>query len=272
MPEGPEIRLAAERLSRSIKGKTAVEVWFAFDRLKRWEEKLSGRRIRAVEPRGKAMLVRFAGGFNLYSHNQLYGRWHVTKNGTRPRTHRQLRVAIHTHDASALLYSASEIEVLRDRELASHPYLTRLGADVLDRAVQPATVRRLLEDSRFARRRLGGLLLDQGFLGGIGNYLRSEILFAAGIDPARRPCDLDEDEKAAFARAALFISRRAYRTRGVTNAPATVRELRARGIPRRDYRHYVFGRDDEPCYVCSAEIEKLQVAGRRLYACRRCQK
>jgi endonuclease-8 len=271
MPEGPEIRLAADRLARSIKGKIAVQVWFAFDRLKRWEKNLSGRRIRAVEPRGKAMLVRFAGDVSLYSHNQLYGRWYVTKNGKRPRTLRQLRVAIDTRDASALLYSASEIEVLRDRELASHPYLARLGADVLDRAVQPATVRRRLDDPRFARRRLGGLLLDQAFLGGIGNYLRSEILFAAGIDPARRPCDLDDDEKAAFARAALNISRRAYRTRGVTNAPAIVRELKARRIPRRDHRHYVFGRDDEPCYVCSSDVEKLQVAGRRLYRCRRCQ-
>jgi endonuclease-8 len=271
MPEGPEIRLAADRLARSIAEKTAVDVWFAFDRLKRWGKSLSGRRIRAVEPRGKAMLVRFAGGVNLYSHNQLYGRWYVTKNGARPRTHRQLRVAIHTRDASALLYSASEIEVLRDRELAAHPYLARLGADVLDRAVRPADVRRRLDDPRFARRRLGGLLLDQGFLGGIGNYLRSEILFAAGIDPARRPCDLDDGEKASFARAALTISRRAYRTHGVTNAPGIVRELKSRRVPRRDYRHYVFGRDGEPCHVCSTGIEKLQVAGRRLYACRRCQ-
>jgi endonuclease-8 len=161
--------------------------------------------------------------------------------------------------------------VLRDRELASHPYLARLGADVLDRAVRPATVRRRLDDPRFARRRLGGLLLDQAFLGGIGNYLRSEILFVAGIDPARRPCDLDDQEKAAFARAALHVSRRAYRTRGVTNGPSIVRELKRRNLARQDYRHYVFGRDNQPCHLCSTEVEKLQVAGRRLYACRGCQ-
>ncbi len=272
MPEGPEIRLAADRIACAIEGQTAVEVRFAFDRLKRWERRLTGRRIRAVEARGKAMLVRFGGGLNLYSHNQLYGRWYVTKNGARPRTGRQLRVAIHTRDASALRYSASDIEVLRDAGLDSHPYLARLGADVLDRAVNPSAVRRRLDDPLFARRRLGGLLLDQGFLGGIGNYLRSEILFVAGLDPARRPCDLGDAEKTALARAALTISRRAYRTRGVTNAPAIVRKLKARKRARRDYRHFVFGREGKPCHVCESRVEKLQVAGRRLYACTSCQR
>ncbi len=188
-----------------------------------------------------------------------------------PRTRRRLRVAIHTRDASALLYSASEIDVLSDRQLKAHPYLARLGVDVLDKAVTPSVVRSRLDDARFARRGLGGLLLDQRFLGGIGNYLRSEILFVACIDPSRRPCDLGASEKVAFARAALGISRRAYRTRGITNAPVTVSRLRKAGLRRSEYRHFVFGRDGKPCYVCETPIEKLQIAGRRLYACRTCQ-
>jgi endonuclease-8 len=272
MPEGPEIRRAADRVAEALAGRVASRVWFAFDHLAGWERKLTGRRVRGVQARGKAMLVRFEGGLNLYSHNQLYGRWYVTKNGAQPRTRRQLRVAIHTRDASALLYSASEIDVLRDRELGSHPYLARLDADVLDRAVTPSIVRRRMDDPRFARRRLAGLLLDQGFLGGIGNYLRSEILFVAGIDPARRPCDLDGGERAAFARAALHISRRAYRTRGITNAPSIVRKLRASRRPRREYRHFVFGREGEACHRCGTEIAKLQAAGRRIYVCRTCQR
>jgi endonuclease-8 len=69
------------------------EVWFAFDDLKRWESRLSGRRIRAVEPRGKAMPVPFSGGVNLYSHNQLYGHWYVTVKGAWLRTNRQLHAA-----------------------------------------------------------------------------------------------------------------------------------------------------------------------------------
>jgi endonuclease-8 len=264
MPEGPEIRLAAERVARVLEGRKIERAWFAFDRLKPWGRRLRGRSVHEVQPRGKALLVRFEGEVNLYSHNQLYGRWYVRKAGETPRTGRQLRVELRTAESSAMLYSASEIEVLRDTELASHPYLGRLGPDVLDPAVKPSDVLRRMEQQTFRRRGLGGLLLDQGFLGGVGNYLRSEILFVAGIDPSRRPADLEPSEKNAFARAALSVSRRAYRTRGITNDPAIVRRLREAGLPRRAYRHFVFGRDGAACHRCSAEVRKLRIAGRRL--------
>lgn len=271
MPEGPEIRREADRIAAVLEGRTARRVRFAFDALRPWERRLRGREVRAVEPRGKALLTRFAGGVNIYSHNQLYGRWYVTKPGAEPRTNRSLRVELHTDDGSAWLYSASEIEVLRDRDLDDHPYLAKLGPDVLDRSVRPGDVRRRFDDPRFARRGLGGLLLDQAFLGGVGNYLRSEILWVAGLDPTRRPVDLDDDERGALSRAALSISRRAYRTRGVTADAERVKRLRARGLPRRAFRHFVFGLDGEPCPRCESVIERLDVAGRRLYACPTCQ-
>ena len=92
MPEGPEIRLAADSLSEVLARKTASDVWFAFDRLKRWESRLSGRRIRRVEPRGKAFLVRFEHGPAIYAHQQLFGTWHVVPTRHRaPKTDRTLR-------------------------------------------------------------------------------------------------------------------------------------------------------------------------------------
>lgn len=271
MPEGPEIRLAAEKIARPLAGKVVDEAWFAFPRLQRHRRQLEGQRVRSVEPRGKAMLIRFAGGLNLYSHNQLYGRWYVTAAGELPKTQRQLRVALSTEEHSALLYSASDIELLRDDELDDHPYLARLGPDVLDRKVTAAKVRRRLDDPRFSGRSFGALLLDQGFLGGIGNYLRSEILFAAGIDPSRRPADLDADERKRFASTALSISRRSLKTRGVTNDPSIVRELKAVGVGRSQYRHFVFAREGKPCYRCGSDIDRIQVASRRLYRCPDCQ-
>ena len=50
-----------------------------------------------------------------------------------------------------------------------------------------------------------------------------------------------------------------------------VRRMRAEGFRRREYRHFVFDRDGEPCHRCETEIEKVQVAGRRLYYCPECQ-
>ena len=143
----------------------------------------------AVEPRGKAMLIRFDNGLNIYSHNQLYGKWMVRRARSYPDTNRQLRLALHTAQKSALLYSASDIEVLPDEALGAHPFLRRIGPDVLDADVSPSQITQRLQDKAFYRRQLAILLLDQHFLCGLGNYLRSEILFDAGIYPTCRPTD-----------------------------------------------------------------------------------
>ena len=272
MPEGPEIRRAADRIAEAIEGEVVDEAYFAFDVLKPWQAALRGKRVRRVEPRGKALLIRFEDGPTMYSHNQLYGRWFIRQRGILPQTRRQLRAAIHTRHVSALLYSASEIAMLDDDGLAAHPYLRRLGLDLLAEGTTSSQVRGRLEDSRFHRRMLGGLLLDQGFLGGVGNYLRSEILYYAGIDPDRRPLDLNPDERVRFARAALTVTRRAYRTRGITRESRYAERKRRQGKRRWEYRHYVFGRAGLDCPRCGATIIKRTVAGRRLYACPSCQR
>ena len=169
MPEGPEIRLAADEIAAAIAGRTATEVFFAFDQLKTYEGLLAGQPIQAVESRGKAILIRFANGWNIYSHNQLYGKWLIRPAYDYPNTNRQLRLAIHNQYQSALLYSASDIEVLPDDGLDTHPFLSKLGPDLLDDSVTVAQVVRRFNDPRFRRRKFTSLLLDQSFLAGLGN-------------------------------------------------------------------------------------------------------
>ncbi|MCK5943579.1 MAG: endonuclease VIII, partial [Planctomycetes bacterium] len=254
MPEGPEIRQQADRIARALCGKRAEQVWFAFARLGEFADLLRGREVVAVESRGKALLTRFDGGWNVYSHNQLYGRWYVMGRGRLPKTGRQLRFAVHTDTHSALLYSASEIEVLADEELASHAFLSKLGPDVLSANVRPATVRRRLRDARFAGRSLGVLLLDQSFVSGVGNYLRSEILFVAGLRAEVRPKQLGDGQVEALADAIVTIARRSYRSNGITNDPDDNRRLEAEGVPRRERRHFVFGRAGRGCWRCGEEV------------------
>ncbi len=271
MPEGPEVRRDADRVGAAIIGREAERVVFGLRRLKKHERTLRGRLVEDVEARGKALLTRFAGGWIVYSHNQLYGRWMVRPAGELPRTNRQLRFAVHTGEQSALLYSASAIEVLRAEQLPTHPFLARLGPDVLDPALRPGQIARRLASPRFRGRRLGALLLDQGFLAGLGNYLRCEILFEARLHPALRALDCDAGELRRLARAVRTIARRAYVHRGVTITRERVRALRALGRPRRDWRFAVFARGGRPCFACGAPIERLRDAGRRAYLCPTCQ-
>lgn len=270
MPEGPEIRRAADRLAEAVAGEPLVRAWFAFPDLKRFEAKLVGARIEAISPRGKALLTRFDNGWTLYSHNQLYGVWKIAPAGTLPDSRRSLRVALETADSAILLYSASDVSLWRSDEVEAHPFLRGLGPDVLEPALEASAVAARLLETRFRARALGALLLDQGFLAGMGNYLRSEVLFAARLAPRRRPRELSRAELARLAAALLDIPRLSYATRGIEPA---------RGM-RGDYltdtpegfRFQVFDREDAPCPACGAAIVREEIGSRRLYLCASCQR
>lgn len=135
MPEGPEIRRAADKLQKAIVGEPLRAVEFAFPRLKTFEDELAASRVSAIEPRGKALLTHFANGLSVYSHNQLYGRWYVVKAGKSASTTRSLRFAVRGTAHDILLYSASDIDVLDEVGIAIHPFLQKLGPDVLSTAL-----------------------------------------------------------------------------------------------------------------------------------------
>jgi endonuclease-8 len=188
----------------------------------------------ATGSKTSALASRSYNGLTIYSHNQLYGRWYTVRRPRMPRTGRQLRIELRTRTHKALLYSASDIDVLDDDQLLKHPFLSRVGPDILDRALTKAHVVERLCDPAFRNRSLGSLYLDQRFLAGNGNYLRSD-------------------------------------TRGVTVAPALATKLKADGLGYAAYRFYVFGREGRPCRRCESPIERRTMGSRNLFTCPTCQ-
>ena len=271
MPEGPEIAREADRIREAVLDKRVERVHFGLPHLSRRGAAFEDARVVSVRPRGKAMLIGFDNGLTLYSHNQLYGRWYVRPAGSLPATRRQLRMAIETRDRWALLYSASEIDVLDEVGLSMHPYLAKLGPDALDPELDAATVAERLEDPRFLRRGLGGLLLDQSFVAGLGNYLRSEIAFDARVHPDQRPVDLTPADRKRLGRATIKMARRAYETGGVTLPASRAAALRRAGQSWARSRHWVFARSRKACRRCDDTIVRFDLAGRRIYVCPTCQ-
>lgn len=269
MPEGPEVRSAADKVERALKPFPVTDVYFSFDHLKSYEKTLKGQRVIKVETRGKAMMIHFSNTLIIYSHNQLYGRWMIRRTHNYPRTNRQLRVAIHNAKKSALLYSASDIEVLTPGQVCAHPFLSLLGPDV--HSADPKHVLEQLQSKKYLRRQFSSLFLDQHFLAGTGNYLRSEILFVAGLHPRLRPIDCSTAKLEKLSEAAVSVPRQAYRHNGITNELGKARELEAEGQTRGQYRHWVFGREDQPCRICNEPVVKDVAASRRVYFCPACQ-
>lgn len=272
MPEGPEIRIAADKIEKAVRDRPTTAVFFAFEHLKPFEADLTGCKVTQVETRGKAMLTHFDNGLSVYTHNQLYGKWMVRKAQSFPDTNRQLRFAIHNTKKSALLYSASDIQILSSpAEIEHHPFLSKLGPDALSANLQAQTLLDLLKSKKHHRRRLSTLYLDQHFLAGIGNYLRSEILFVARLHPSLRPIDCTDQQLLKLAQASLDVTYQSYQHKGVTNDLDLASKLKAKGAPYRQYRYWVFGRVELPCYVCGTPIVKEMVSSRRIYYCPHCQ-
>ncbi len=257
MPEGPEIRRVADRLAAAAQGKPLTGVWFACPEMQTYQGMLVGEQITAVETRGKAMLTHFSNGLTLYSHNQLYGVWRIVATGEELQTNRVLRVRLATADQTLLLYSASDVQLLNAEGLTSHPFLSKAGPDVLDSQLDSSQVKARLLSASFRRRQLSALLLDQGFLAGLGNYLRVEILWQAALAPQHKAENLSEAQLDALAESLLALPRLSYRTRGQRGKQA--------------FRFNVFHREGKACARCGGNIERTTLSSRPFYWCPRCQ-
>jgi endonuclease-8 len=271
MPEGPEIRRAADDLARVLTGRRLIHVDYRIPRLARKARSLRAAKVTRVYTRGKALLIDFDNGLTHYSHNQLYGEWEVTAGARTQDDGRTVRVVLATASHTATLYSATQVELLDTGKVDRHPYVAKLGPDVLDSSTTAAMVRTRLADPRFANRSLASLLLDQRFIAGLGNYLRSDILFAAGLPSGARPRDLDPAQRTRLAHEIRKIARQSYRTGGVTNDPARARASARSGVAYADYRFLAYGREGSPCWTCGTTIERDDTGGRGLFHCPNCQ-
>jgi endonuclease-8 len=271
MPEGPEIRRAADEIAAVLEGHAVEKASFSLPRLRRHGKTFSGATVSRLETRGKALLTHFSHGWSIYSHNQLYGVWRVVPRDALPATNRSLRLALHTAQHSALLYSASDISVWRSEEIDSHPFLRRIGPDILSPDLTWQAIAERLDAPRFRKRSLAALYLDQDFIAGIGNYLRAEILFDAGLHPDLTPAQLSRGQRNRLARSTLKISWRSYRTGGITNTRQLAGRLKQQGLAWEQTRFSVFGRDGLPCYRCGNPVRRWDSQSRRLYGCLQCQ-
>ena len=271
MPEGPEIRRAADRLGKALIGKRLVETKLPYTTFLGREHLIEDQIVIDVTSQAKAMLIRFGNGWTMYSHNQLYGRWTVHLRTTEPRMRRTLRAELCTEKHAVRLWSATDIDLIPTAEEPLHSFLARLGPDVLDEGVTVDALFSQLKSKKCFRKKAATLMLDQRSFAGLGNYLRSEILFIAGIHPDDRPCDLSEEKLHTWAQCIKQVTVQAYETGGVTVPKEIAAAGKQRGEPRRTWRHYAFCRNERPCLQCSTLIVRLRYGGRRLDHCPNCQ-
>jgi endonuclease VIII len=267
MPEGPEIFLAARVVHEAV-AQQPCTVKLLYPAIASKSRSLRGVQIRRVHARSKAMLTEFANGAVLYSHNQLYGEWVVHAAGE-PLLKKQVRLIITTAKHQAVLYSATDFAWLRAGDEEKHPYIGKLGPEVLSSEVTAAQISQRL--AQFPRRIIADALLDQHVLAGLGNYLRADILLVAKINPLRKISSLTPQELLRIARASKTLTQRSVQRRGVVRPWSAYLAATKSGANYEAARFYAFDREGAPCWECSTPIARITQGARGLFFCPICQ-
>ena len=112
-------------------------------------------------------------------------------------------------------------------------------------------------------------LLNQTLLSGVGNIYADESLFRASIRPRRRAASLT---KAELRR--LFLSLSEVLKEAIAAGGSSISDyVDAQGEAGFfQFQHRVYGREGEPCLVCSTPIQRIVIAGRSSHYCPKCQK
>lgn len=267
MPEGDTIYRAARTLDQALAGGTVTAVSTTVGQVRALgEQRLIGQTVRAVEPRGKHLLIWFdPSDLALHSHMRMTGSWHLYRHGERWRRPRHLlRFRLETADWLALCFSAPVIELLSADQVARHPSLAALGPDALDADADLGEARRRLD--ALPEVTIGEALLDQRVLAGVGNVYKNEVLFIHRVDPWTRVADVDAAIRDALLGTAVALLRTNVR-------PGQVRRVTTgRGDGRGGDLH-VYGRARRPCPRCQRPIAVARQGdqGRLTYWCRSCQ-
>ena len=130
----------------------------------------------------------------------------------------------------------------------AEPPISRLGFDPLLDLPGPREFAALVDGRTIT---LKGLLLDQGFAAGVGNWIADEVLFQARLDPRRRANSLEPEE----------IRRMRVKLGHVIRTAVRVDAEKSR-FPRTWLFHRRWGKDASARTTAGHRIEHLTLSGR----------
>jgi endonuclease-8 len=226
--------------------------------------RLDGRVLTHVEAYGKHLFYAFEGLEDaLHVHLGLYGKF---REGAPPPPEPKgaLRLRLRSAEHWSELRGATAVELLTPAEVDA--IRARLGPDPLR---EDAVPQRFVDVAARSRQPVGGILMDQSKIAGVGNVYRAEGLFRARLDPYRPGRDAGAAELQEVWEDLRTLMKAGVRSgRIVTTRPA---DRDRGGRVTRDQAHYVYRRNGLPCRVCGTEVRKAEMAGRNLFWCPYCQ-
>jgi formamidopyrimidine-DNA glycosylase len=271
MPELPEVETIRRQLEPELVGRRIESVEVLDERLTRpeppatVERACTGRRIEAVERRGKYLMLWLEGGRLLVMHLRMTGNIVLGEPGPAVR---YLRAVIRLEGGDSVLFTDARrfgtAIVLDDDDLEEY-MAPRAGIEPLSERLTAGEIGALAEGRRAP---LKSFLLVQSGIAGIGNIYADEALWRAELHPLS-PAGSMRPEHWERLRAGIVETLEA----GLANGGASIDDYRdARGEEGTMQNEFlVHTREGLPCPRCGTEIRRIVVGGRSTYFCPGCQ-
>jgi len=258
MPEGDTIHYAANRMRPVLEGNVPEEIRTPHPRQRhdRWPERLAGKAVKAVEPHGKHLFLRFEDDLTLHSHLRMSGSWATIPEGRRwRRSPRRAWLVLRAHGHDVVQFDGPVLELMTESRTRFDRRLAALGPDILAPELDTARILRNLRHDD-PTRGIADALLDQRIVAGIGNLWKVESCWRAGVDPWRAARAVSDEEV----------------VRILEEARPRMQESARTG--NQDAHRVIYGKAGQPCPRCGTRIRSRgQGDDNRLsYWCPGCQR
>jgi len=272
MPELPEVQTVCDVIGPQIVGRKIEDAFINHEGVlanmdrEQFKKEVCASSFLSVRRRGKYILLSLSCGKTMIVHLRMTGCLLVVPKGQQQEKHTHVVFDLDGEKELRFIDQRRFGKIWIVREGESILGLDALGPEPFDDEVTFDYLKKHLQNSH---RKIKDCLLDQSFIAGIGNIYSDEILFRAGIHPAKCACRLTDDEVVRLAQ--IIPETMAYYVE--KNCIDQDEYLRTGG---REYQNtpflQVYGRRGQKCLSCDTLLQKERVAGRGSVFCPNCQK
>jgi formamidopyrimidine-DNA glycosylase len=290
MPELPEVETVRRGLEPILVGNAFTRVEqrrpdLRFPLPKRFGERLSGRRIEALDRRAKYLLARLDDGEVLVMHLGMTGRFSIDQNGQlgtfagkqKPALKHE-HIVFHLGNGTSVRYSDARrfgyMELIPGSALEQHALFKGLGIEPLSPTFTADWLAARLKGKATS---IKAALLDQRLIAGLGNIYTCEAMYRARISPLRLAGGLTaKSGKPTKTIEALVGAIKTVLEIAIKAGGSSLRDYRRADGELGEFQHRfkVYGREGKPCSRkgCGGTVRRIVQGGRSTFYCPTCQR
>jgi formamidopyrimidine-DNA glycosylase len=283
MPELPEVETVKAGIAPVMEGLVIARAEVNRPDLRwpfpeRMAERLTGQRVLGLRRRSKYILVDLESAETLLIHLGMSGRMLVSGqmigefHHPHPAPAKHDHVVFHMENGARITFNDARrfgaMDLMATARQEDHWLIRDLGPEPLGNAFNETY---LIDRLKGRNTPIKSALLDQRIVSGLGNIYVCEVLFRAGIHPARKAGRIS-----AARIASLVPLIRDVLSEAIAAGGSSLRDYRQSDGELGYFQHVfqVYDRADKPCLThgCGKTITRIVQSGRSSFFCPQCQR